>query len=126
MRLFGAGALAPLLLGLAFAQKDQPPTFQSGIDLVISAVVVHDAQGHAAGNLRAEDFAIFDKGKLQKITVFSGRRAGVSVSDRLRAREAQAGRKLPRVKGGIEESARIENRVGPQELLRSEAEVRNL
>ncbi len=36
-----------------------------------AAVVVRDAQGQAPGNLRAEDFAIYDKGKPQKITVFN-------------------------------------------------------
>lgn len=72
MKHFPAGSLALFSLGLAVAQKDQaPPRFNSGIDLVTSAVVVHDAQGRAVGNLRSEDFAIFDKGKPQKITVFS-------------------------------------------------------
>jgi VWFA-related protein len=71
MRVFAAGAWALLSVGLAAAQQDQPPKFKSGIDLVTAAVVVHDAQGLPAGNLRAEDFAIFDKGKPQKITVFN-------------------------------------------------------
>ena len=71
MRLFAAGALALFSLVPAVAQQDQPPKFKSGIDLVTAAVVVRDAQGLAAGNLRAEDFAIFDKGKPQKITVFN-------------------------------------------------------
>ena len=71
MRLFATSALALFSLGFAVAQKDQPSKFTSGIDLVTSAVVVHDAQGRAVGNLRAGDFAIFDKGKPQKITVFN-------------------------------------------------------
>jgi len=71
MRLFAAGALALFSLGPAAAQQDQTPKFKSGIDLVTVAVVARDAQGLAAGNLRAEDFAIFDKGKPQKITVFN-------------------------------------------------------
>jgi VWFA-related protein len=71
VRLFAVSALGLFFLGFAVAQQDQLPKFKSGIDLVTVAVVVHDAQGLAAGNLRAEDFAIFDKGKPQKITVFN-------------------------------------------------------
>ena len=71
MRLFAVSALGLLSLGSAVAQQDQLPKFASGIDLVTVAVVVHDAQGLPSGNLRAEDFAIFDKGKPQKITVFN-------------------------------------------------------
>ena len=71
MKLLTAWALALFSVGFAMAQKDQPPTFKSGTDLVTSAVLVRDAQGRAVGSLRAEDFAIFDKGKPQAITVFS-------------------------------------------------------
>jgi len=71
MRFLAVGAIGLFSIGVAVAQQDQPPKFKSGIDLVTSAVVVHDAQGLAVGNLRAEDFAIFDKGKPQKITVFN-------------------------------------------------------
>jgi VWFA-related protein len=38
--------------------------------VVITAVVVNDSEGHAVGALRAEDFAVYDKGKLQKIVSF--------------------------------------------------------
>ena len=38
-------------------------------------VVVRDRQGHAVGNLRKDDFRVFDKGKLQEITKFAVQKA---------------------------------------------------
>ena len=64
------GLLVVMTLCVGLAQKEQP-TFKSGVELVMAAVVVHDSQGRATGDLRAEDFAIFDKGKPQKITSFT-------------------------------------------------------
>ena len=50
---------------------DQPPTFQSKVNLVTVPVVVRDAQGHAIGKLTKDDFQVFDKGKKQEITKFT-------------------------------------------------------
>jgi VWFA-related protein len=91
MKLLAAGALLPCCLEFAPAQKDQPPTFQTGVDLVMTAVVVHDAHGRAAGNLRAEDFAIFDKGKPQKIASFQVERLSApAAAEAAKAGEAVA------------------------------------
>jgi VWFA-related protein len=48
-----------------------PVTFSSRVNLVSVPVVVRDREGHAVGNLRQEDFQLFDKGKLQAITKFT-------------------------------------------------------
>ncbi len=53
------------------ASQEAPITFSSRVNLISVPVVVHDQEGRAVGNLRKEDFQIFDKGKLQVITRFS-------------------------------------------------------
>jgi VWFA-related protein len=46
-------------------------TFTSGVNLVSVPVVVRETQGRAVGNLRKEDFRLFDQGKPQIITKFN-------------------------------------------------------
>ncbi|MCU1276021.1 MAG: hypothetical protein JWO48_3452, partial [Bryobacterales bacterium] len=53
------------------SSHDTPATFKAKVNLVLVPVVVRDAQGQAVGNLRQEDFQIFDKGKPQVISRFS-------------------------------------------------------
>jgi VWFA-related protein len=55
---------------------DQPVTFKVQSNLVEVPVVVRDRQGHAIGNLRKDDFRVFDKGRRQEITKFSVQKAG--------------------------------------------------
>ena len=63
---------------IASPQSAAPPAenqnelrFTAETDLVLVPVVVRDAQGNAVGNLRKEDFQVFDKGKPQVITKFA-------------------------------------------------------
>jgi VWFA-related protein len=53
------------------SSQEAPVTFSSRVNLVSVPVVVRDREGHAVGNLRQEDFQLFDKGKLQTITKFT-------------------------------------------------------
>jgi len=55
---------------------EEPATFKTKVNLVLVPVVVRDGQGHAVGNLRQEDFQMFDKGKPQVITKFSIEKSG--------------------------------------------------
>jgi VWFA-related protein len=51
-------------------------TFQVKVNLVEVRVVVRDAHGKAVGNLKQEDFLLFDDNKRQTITKFSVERSG--------------------------------------------------
>ena len=51
--------------------RDTPATFRTKVNLVLVPVVVRDAKGRAIGNLRKEDFQLFDRGKPQAISSFS-------------------------------------------------------
>src|SRR5271154_5204420 len=53
------------------SSQEAPVTFSDRVNLVSVPVVVRDREGHAVGNLRQEDFQLFDKGKLQTITKFT-------------------------------------------------------
>ncbi len=55
---------------------EAPVTFSSRVNLVSVPVVVRDRDGRALGNLRQEDFQLFDKGKLQVITKFTVEKSG--------------------------------------------------
>ena len=50
---------------------EAPATFRTKVNLVLVPVVVRDKEGHAVGNLKKEDFTLFDKGKPQVISTFT-------------------------------------------------------
>ena len=51
--------------------REAPATFSTKVNLVSVPVVVRDSKGRAIGDLRQEDFRLFDKGKQQVIARFS-------------------------------------------------------
>jgi VWFA-related protein len=51
--------------------RDETTTFKVRVNLVLVRAVVRDAKGNAVGNLRKEDFQLFDKGKPQVISQFT-------------------------------------------------------
>ena len=53
------------------SSHEAPITFSSRVNLISVPVVVRDQMGRAVGNLKKEDFQVFDKGKPQTITKFS-------------------------------------------------------
>lgn len=70
MRLLpGLVAAACSLLGQD--AQDPPVLFRERVNLVTVPVVVRDRQGRPVGNLRQEDFQLFDRGKPQAISRFT-------------------------------------------------------
>jgi hypothetical protein len=51
--------------------REAPVTFTSRLNLVSVPVVARDREGRPIGNLKQENFQLFDKGKLQIVTRFS-------------------------------------------------------
>ncbi len=47
------------------------PTFNSRVNLVMVPVVVRDKKGRAVGDLKQDDFQLFDRGKIQIVSRFS-------------------------------------------------------
>jgi VWFA-related protein len=62
------------------ASHDEVTTFKVNVKLVLARVVVRDSQGHAIGNLRKEDFALYDNKKPQVISQFSIEQPGSEVA----------------------------------------------
>jgi VWFA-related protein len=58
------------------ASHDEPATFKVNVKLVVVRAVVRDSQGRAIGNLRQDDFQVFDRGKPQVITQFEVEQPG--------------------------------------------------
>jgi VWFA-related protein len=69
--LFGSIALC-----WAAAQEQTSPTFKSGVTMIQVPVVVRDRDGHAVGDLKKEDFQLFDNGKPVEIAGFSEDKPG--------------------------------------------------
>lgn len=66
-----AQTAAPSTSQPEISQRDESATFRVNVNLVLVRVVVRDAHGDAVGNLKKEDFELFDNRKLQTITRFS-------------------------------------------------------
>ena len=70
-----APAQTPAQNAPEISSHDETTTFKVKVNLVEVRVVVRDAKGKAVGNLKQEDFQLFDNGKPQAITQFSMERA---------------------------------------------------
>jgi VWFA-related protein len=73
-------------LPLAAQQKEAPAqndifTLKTKVDVVLVPVLVSDRQANAVGNLKKEDFRIFDEGKPQAMTGFSIQRRSATQAE---------------------------------------------
>jgi VWFA-related protein len=89
--------------------RDEPATFKVNVKLVLVRVVVRDADGHAVGNLRQEDFQVFDKGKPQVISQFEVEQPG-AVSEKALQRSVDEAASQPLVERPAEKVQAIAER----------------
>jgi VWFA-related protein len=62
------------------SSQEAPATFSDRVNLVSVPVVVRGREGRAIGNLRQEDFQLYDRGKLQTITKFTVEKAELAAT----------------------------------------------
>jgi VWFA-related protein len=71
----------PQLAQPAHDSQDTPPKIVVNVNRVVVPVVVRDKQGHAVGDLKKEDFQVFDNGKPQVISGFTVEKREVTESN---------------------------------------------
>jgi len=87
------------------SSHEAPATFKAKVNLVLVPVVVRDSQGRGIGNLKQEDFQVFDKGKPQLITKFSVEKSGGKAT-----LEKSTGGSLPQAAPGQETTLTMPDR----------------
>lgn len=61
-------------------RASEPPLIELNVNRVVVPVVVRDKQGHAVGDLKEEDFEVFDDGKPRPISAFTVERRSSGVA----------------------------------------------
>ena len=84
---------------IAAERKDAMPSFKVSVKLVQVSVVLRDPKGRAVGNLRKEDFQLFDNRSPQKITSFS-------LETSAHAQESSAGQDATKATGDADDEKR--------------------
>ena len=71
------------------SSRDEVATFKVKVNLVLVRVVVRDSQGRAVGNLKQENFQLFDSNKRQAITKFAVEQPGAQVAQEQKTSQAK-------------------------------------
>ena len=79
-RLLGAVALAATLAPLVLAQNVKPPTFETGIEIINLNVSVTDGQNRYVTDLIQKDFAVYEDGIRQDLSLFTHENLPISLS----------------------------------------------
>ena len=95
-------AVLPLAAQDKQNQQNQGFSFRTAVDLISVTATVTDRGGRFVGGLRAEDFEIYENGKLQAITQFDAERVPVSLGIALDTSGSMQGEKMTRGAGGAQ------------------------
>jgi Ca-activated chloride channel homolog len=73
-------ALVAGAASFALAQTQQPPTFEAGIEVINLNVSVTDAQNHYVTDLAEKDFAVYEDGVRQELSLFTHENLPISLA----------------------------------------------
>ncbi len=97
--------IAALLLWIpgteARQSKPQGFSFRTGVELINVTATVTDAQGRFVPGLKAEDFEVYEDGKLQTISQFDSDRVPVSLGIALDTSASMAGEKIAAAQSAV-------------------------
>ncbi|MFI5184009.1 MAG: VWA domain-containing protein [Vicinamibacteria bacterium] len=79
-RLLVAAALAAVLTPLVLAQNQRTPTFEVGIEVINLNVSVTDGLNHYVTDLVEKDFAVYEDGVRQELSLFTHENLPISLS----------------------------------------------
>ena len=101
----GVAVIAALLLWIpgteARQQKGQGFSFRTSVELINVTATVTDSQGRFVPGLKAEDFEVYEDGKLQTISQFDSDRVPVSLGIALDTSGSMAGEKIAAAQSAV-------------------------
>ena len=88
------------------ARRQEKPTgqgfsFRSSVNLINVTATVTDSQGHFVSGLTANDFELYEDGKLQQISQFESERVPVSLGIALDTSGSMAGERIAAAQGAV-------------------------